>query len=155
MHTCACLRWAAQGTDLADGKCGALVEMRADLLEFVGACGFKTWSNCENPCFCCTCSKTELYEFPANVETSAWNQRDAKEYNAMVQRSLFTRVVRKGTFSRLVALLAFDERFGGIRHSSVFANWVLHCGKFRKQEHICTLAAWLGKGIPFPVSIVP
>ena len=33
------------GAELAGGICGALVEMRADLLEFVGACGFKNWQN--------------------------------------------------------------------------------------------------------------
>eukprot|EP00969_Alexandrium_andersonii_P350293 15432916-Alexandrium_andersonii.AAC.1 len=61
-----------RGFDLADGRCGALCEMRADLLEFVTACGFKTWSHVKCPCFCCTCVRDSLFDFPARVESSKW-----------------------------------------------------------------------------------
>ena len=47
------MQWLRRSTDLAGGKRGALCEMRADLLEYVGACRFKQWSHVEHPCFCC------------------------------------------------------------------------------------------------------
>eukprot|EP00959_Pyramimonas_sp_CCMP1952_P290382 6073741-Pyramimonas_sp.AAC.1 len=42
-------RHNVRGFPLAEGLCGALVEMRADLLEFVSALGFRRWDNVLNP----------------------------------------------------------------------------------------------------------
>jgi hypothetical protein len=107
-------RWAQQGEPLAGGLSGALLEMRADLLEFVGACGFKTWANNSSPCFCCDCSKDDLFKFPANIATSTWVPRDAAMYNRMVQNSLKTRIVGERQFRDLRGELSFDGRHGGI-----------------------------------------
>eukprot|EP00969_Alexandrium_andersonii_P289998 12818260-Alexandrium_andersonii.AAC.1 len=50
-----------RGLELAEGGyCGALCEMRADLLEFVGALGFKAWPNEAHPCFCCNSHRDTL-----------------------------------------------------------------------------------------------
>lgn len=87
--------------------------MRADLLEFTGACGFKTWSNNDTPCFCCDCAKLDLFKFPANIATSTWVPRDANMYNRMVQRSLVTRTVGEQQFRDLRGELAFDGQHGG------------------------------------------
>eukprot|EP00969_Alexandrium_andersonii_P007688 335047-Alexandrium_andersonii.AAC.1 len=87
-----CIRDRQRGFHLADGFCGALVEMRADLLEFVSACGFKSWSNVENPCFCCTASREQLFDFPPTMDTT-WQPRDRQLYQEMVQKCIMKRVV--------------------------------------------------------------
>ena len=81
------------GTQLADGRAGALVEMRADLLEIVQACGFKTWSNVKTPCFCCDCSKANLFKFPPCMEASTWEPKDAEKYNEELQTAMLKTVV--------------------------------------------------------------
>jgi hypothetical protein len=81
--------------EFADGWCGALCEMRADLLEIVGMCGFKTWSNVLNPCFCCFATKDALFNFPASVESSSWMPKNVAEYNALVRQSLVKRIVKR------------------------------------------------------------
>ena len=70
-------RLQLSGTPLAGGHCGALCEMRADLLEIVSACGFKTWQHVENPCFCCTSSKDRLFDFPTSIDGAGeeWSDR--------------------------------------------------------------------------------
>ena len=49
-----------RGFPLAEGLCGALVEMRADLLEFVSALGFRRWDNVLSPCFCCNSFRDDV-----------------------------------------------------------------------------------------------
>ncbi len=105
------LRWAQRGMPIAEGWCGALCEMRADLLEFVSACGFKTWSNLENPCFCCTCKKESLFEFPANLASSTWQKRDAATYNDMVRQSIATTINTVDFLEKLIAELNFEDSF--------------------------------------------
>eukprot|EP00959_Pyramimonas_sp_CCMP1952_P460609 9480178-Pyramimonas_sp.AAC.1 len=40
---------AQRGFNLAGGKCGAVCEFRADLLELGSSLGLKTWPNPEHP----------------------------------------------------------------------------------------------------------
>lgn len=142
------IRWAQQGLELAGGRCGALCEMRADLLEFTGACGFKNWANNENPCFCCTCPKHELYDFPANMESSQWRPRDAVEYNTMVQRCLFTRVVSRVIFGRLKLCLKFDDRYGGATQNVVWGVIFCMWQQSSSEAHIqSTILGWLSHGV--------
>ena len=79
------------GQELADGFCGAFSEMRADLLEFVGALGFRNWSDVRKPCFLCNATKTKLFEFPASVEATTWELATATSYAASVAK-VFVRV---------------------------------------------------------------
>lgn len=72
------------GTELANGVCGALYEMRADLLEFTSACGFKTWANTLRPCFLCTVRRTHLHEYPAAFGDSDWSPVGPAEYTEQV-----------------------------------------------------------------------
>jgi hypothetical protein len=117
------LRFTKRGMFIAQGYCGALCEFRADLLEFVTACGFKTWANVENPCFCCNSKKTELYDFPANIQSSTWQPRDATQYNVMVQNSIYkVRVTSESALERLMLELRFDAAYGGLALVSDFAE---------------------------------
>ena len=79
------------GKPLADGHAGALVEFRADLLEFVTACGFKRWSSNDHPCFLCHCNKENLFRFPASISASSWEDRDVASYHQHVERALMRR----------------------------------------------------------------
>jgi len=103
------------GKSLAGGLVGALVEMRADLLEIVGACGFKQWSNVDHPCFLCESSRAQLYEFPINMRAHQWVLRDASSYNHSVQQALMKREITTPAMLRTLAdLLWFGPRSGGM-----------------------------------------
>eukprot|EP00959_Pyramimonas_sp_CCMP1952_P083276 1740596-Pyramimonas_sp.AAC.1 len=77
--------WRAnmRGFPLADGLCAVLVEMRADLLEFVSSLGFRRWDNVLNPCMCCNTPKDDMFNFPLSVDTSTWEEKDAHAYENM------------------------------------------------------------------------
>eukprot|EP00969_Alexandrium_andersonii_P318977 14091336-Alexandrium_andersonii.AAC.1 len=88
--------------------------MRADLLEFVTACGFKQWSNVTNPCFCCNSRRDDLYNFPASIATASWQQKDAKDYDKRVRANMLERRVNNsGTLLRLKDALRANEELGG------------------------------------------
>eukprot|EP00969_Alexandrium_andersonii_P003985 173063-Alexandrium_andersonii.AAC.1 len=70
-----------RGLPIAEGFCGALVEMRADLLEFVGALGFKNWQHAERPCWCCHATQEGLHNYPDSFDDPWWGRRDAAAYN--------------------------------------------------------------------------
>ena len=108
------IRFDLRGFDLGDGYCGALCESRMDLEECCNAMGFHRWSSVERPCFCCDCSQTDLYNFPANVETSHWKRRDAKAYNEDIRRALMVREVTcADTLRLLLGALVMDGRTQG------------------------------------------
>ena len=113
-------RHARRGQPLAGGYCGAMVEMRADLLEFVGACGFKTWADTSDPCFCCTAEKDDMFNFPPSIAASTWQDRDAATYDEQVQEALVHRRLeagQDGVLARLIEHMHFDTRpkgFGGL-----------------------------------------
>ena len=133
-------RHARRGHQLAGGYSGALVEMRADLLEFVGACGFKTWADNDNPCFCCTAKKDELFDFPASIAASAWRDRDAAGYNEQVLQALVHRRLEAGdggVLARLLDALHFDTRpkgFGGLVIKADFPELALTKGMRLLEE---------------------
>eukprot|EP00959_Pyramimonas_sp_CCMP1952_P388619 8143025-Pyramimonas_sp.AAC.1 len=79
------IRAARRGFPLASGMCGALVEMRADLLEFQQSLGFRRWDNLRAPCFCCNCSRDELFSYPLTLDACEWVDKDTAMYDAMVQ----------------------------------------------------------------------
>ncbi len=119
---------------LADGCCGGLAEYRADLLEFIQAFGFRTWSNIENPCFICGCSKTTMFQFPDRVEDCVWALRDSSAYNLMVMRSTKkVRITNRAVFKRLQANMEFDPGIGGLGLITDFAELGLARG-FRLIE---------------------
>ena len=136
------IREARRGTELAAGYCGALCEMRADLLEFCDACGFQRWSTLDMPCFCCFTPKAGLYDFPVVVaadHSDAWGsvRRDSKSYDEQVQASVFRIIVHnKEELDSLNAKLKFDfldKGYGGkcleIAHRGVPAGArLMHLG---------------------------
>ena len=107
-------RHAQCGRWLAEGKCGALVEMRADLLEYVSALGFRQWQDCMRPCFLCDSSRADLFNFPPSITMPApWRSHDPASYdNAVQQAVLKRRVTTPVLLQRLVGLLRFDLRKG-------------------------------------------
>ena len=107
-------RAALQGP-LAGGFAGALVEMRADLLEFTTALGFKTWANNDKPCFCCSVDKASLYEFPATYRNTRFEPLTAEAFAALVARSLTTVTFDKPSFLQLQRWLSFDTGSPGLR----------------------------------------
>ena len=99
---------------MAAGLCGAPVEMRADLLEFVGACGFKTWQNSANPCFCCMAPHDDLWNFPPSFAANAWPDRDRAAYSEQVRRATQKRVVStEEQMAELLRRLTLDGRANG------------------------------------------
>ena len=109
-------RAAKAGQDLADGHCGALVEMRADLEEYCASMGFKRWSVKQNPCWCCTTKLAEFYDFPAFVEGSPWNlhARTAGTYAAEIANCLVQiEVAADDDMAEISAKLRFDRRKDG------------------------------------------
>ena len=107
-------RAALQGP-LAGGFAGALVEMRADLLEFTTALGFKTWANNDKPCFCCSVDKASLYEFPATYRNTRFEPLTAEAFAALVARSLTTVTFDEPSFLQLQRWLSFDTGSPGLR----------------------------------------
>ncbi len=104
---------------LAGGCVGGLTEYRADLLEFVSAFGFKSWSNCLNPCFMCGASRDALFEFPDCVDNCVWPLRDATAYNIMVQRSIKrVRIPNGGALRRPQSKMEWNPDLGGLVLSS-------------------------------------
>ena len=101
-----------RGQCLAGGRCGALVEMRADLLEYVSALGFKQWQDCDHPCFLCDCSKANLWSFPPSMMVDPpWTNRDEAAYNEAVQDAVLKRlIVSPAMLRQLCSLLWFDAR---------------------------------------------
>ena len=107
-------RIALAGQPLADGYHGALVEMRADILEFVQAVGYKQWSNVLNPCFACGSSRADLYKFPKTMCKSIWCPRDKEAYRTMVAASTTIRhIPDRRTLKILLRCMDFDEKLGG------------------------------------------
>ena len=109
------VRAARRGFPLAGGYRGALCEMRADLLEFVTAGGFKNWSNLRNPCFCCGTSRDDLFKFPKTMRESIWQPRDKHAYQMMITNSIVKRrIADKRALKLLLRNLRFDEEAGGL-----------------------------------------
>ncbi len=81
-------RFNMRGFELAGGYVGGLIEYTADILEFVGALGFKRWSDNVNPCFICGCPKHALFDFPKTFDAYAWTDRDPGAYQTMCMRSI-------------------------------------------------------------------
>ena len=66
---------------LADGFAGALTEMRADLLEFVGSLGFtESWSDTTTPCFLCDATIDNIFDMPPSVANCRWSLHDEQAY---------------------------------------------------------------------------
>ena len=109
------IRWAKHGEPLAGGRTAALCEMRADLLEFVDACGFRRWDSVENPCFCCTCRRDDCFDFPMSVEACTWEPRSSNVYRKMVHDSVVEReVVTMEQLRELCSIMSFDTPHGGL-----------------------------------------
>ena len=110
-------RFPLRGTPLAQGRVGALVEMRADLLEIVTACGFKTWQNVDNPCFACMTNRDALFNFPASMDTAddSWQDRTAASHQAEILASIRKRTVNtKEDMVKLRKAMSCDGGFGGL-----------------------------------------
>ena len=104
-------RAAQRGEQIAYGYCGALIDMIADLEEFANSCGFKRSTTVDHPCVCCKSSRDQLYEFPANIESSVWQRVDAAGYDAEVRRHVLKRwVTTTAELEALVGALGFDGR---------------------------------------------
>ena len=113
-------RYILQGTHLADGKCGAMCEFRADLLEIIGAMGFaQPWSPGINrhPCFLCECEPGDLHEYPLRIEDGddVFPPRDAAAYQRLLQQSVQEReIVDQDLLDKVISLLHFDSRKQGV-----------------------------------------
>ena len=111
-------RAGVAGSFLADGFCGALVEMRADLLEIIGALGFSTpWvKNAANPCFMCDCGGEQLFDFPLHFdfdEDSPVQLRGLPEYSKLVAQAVLIRTIEsQEVLDKIRELLHFDGRKG-------------------------------------------
>ena len=109
-------RYQLAGTFLADGRCGAMVEMRADLLEIVSALGFAipwTPGTVPHPCFLCDCAQKELFNFPLTIEAGddLFVLRDTAEYNARVKEAVLVRNIETPELlEKVVSALHFDAR---------------------------------------------
>ena len=80
-------RAGVAGQPLAGGYCGVLTEFRADLLEFVSACGFKNWKSNQRPCFLCMATREDWFNFPPSVAACRWELVDDAAYAAQVFRN--------------------------------------------------------------------
>lgn len=108
-------RAAKRGLPLAGQFRGALVEFRADLLEFVGAAGFKQWSNNTNPCWCCGSPKSHLYKFPTSMANCIWAPRDSAAYDCMVRNSTKrVHITDKRVLKLLLRQLELNDDAGGL-----------------------------------------
>ena len=109
--------WRADigGTFLAEGRCGAVVEMRADLLEIIGALGFtQSWSDTSHPCFLCETPLANLYDFPVDMAHHDWPLRDLKKYNELAKSAVLIREVKTDeVLHELANKLQFDRRKTG------------------------------------------
>ena len=102
------------GQPLAEGLKGALVEMRADLLEFVTACGFVNWRDIDRPCFLCNAPKSDMFNFPPSMDACHWVMMDKKAYQETVEELIVRR--RIDTPESLQDLLKhchFSSKYGG------------------------------------------
>ena len=109
-------RAAKAGLPLADGYVGALIEMRADLEEYCAAMGFKRWSVKQTPCWCCTATVRQMYNFPAHIEGSPWHAaaRTSETYAADLAGAMYeVEVASDGELSEILAKLKFDQRKEG------------------------------------------
>ena len=89
--------------------------MRADLLEFVSACGFKTWANNDNPCFCCDVAKDQMHEFPPAMRLSKWTPRAAATYDEQVRQSLkHVHIEDDDVLQEVLSCLQWDAKHGGL-----------------------------------------
>ena len=104
---------ASMNGDLAEGLRGALCQARADLLEYVTALGFKNWSNKLRPCFCCTATKEEMFDFPEYYADNVWSPIDAETYNRTVKSCLKRIRVNEKQLNLLKEKLQFDHRKTG------------------------------------------
>ena len=100
------------GTFIADGMCGAVVEMRADLLEIIGALGFtQSWSTKSSPCFLCDVEHEHLYDFPVDMCHHDWPLRDMKAYDRKARSAVIVReVATNEVLMELAVLLQYDAR---------------------------------------------
>ena len=62
--------------------------MRADLLEYVCALGFRSFSDGIRPCLKCGTTPEDMYNFPATVETASWSMVVQEAYQAQVEASI-------------------------------------------------------------------
>eukprot|EP00959_Pyramimonas_sp_CCMP1952_P206312 4315026-Pyramimonas_sp.AAC.1 len=107
-------RAVLRGFPLAGGWRAALCEIRADLLEVTGAYGFKTWQNPRNPCFACTVSKANLFNYTRTMAEIEWAPRDKHQYQTMLDNSLRkVQVPDPAALRRLIACLKMDPGAGG------------------------------------------
>ena len=91
--------------------------MRADLLEIVSACGFKTWQHVNNPCFCCTSDRDSLFEFPASIDGvgEIWGDRTQEDYEAAILDCMVSRQVdSQEDLDRLLEHMSFGGGHGGL-----------------------------------------
>ena len=88
--------------------------MRADLLEYVSALGFRQWQDCMRPCFLCDSPRADVFRSPPSITMPApWRSHDPAAYdNAVQQAVLKRRVTTPVLLQRLVGLLRFDLRRG-------------------------------------------
>lgn len=118
------VRFNQRGFPLAEGFVGGLAEYRADLLEFVGALGFKRWQDNVNPCMLCGCAKHQLWDFPKTIGEYNWPDRDPDAYTTMCLRSIHKITVRtRAELKHLMGCMDFDWEFWGY---SLFKD----CAKF-------------------------
>ena len=97
---------------LAEGLAGALVEMRADLLEFTGALGFKNWDDKLHPCFVCAATLADMYNWPTSIETLVWALKDMAKYMAEVQAATVAIRVDAAQLALLKTKLTTDHPRG-------------------------------------------
>ena len=108
------LRAARRGFELADGLCGALCEMRADLLEFVTSLGFRRWDNVAAPCFGCNCTRAQLFAFPLSLSACPWQPKTSAMYEDIARNSIKkVTVTSRDQLLRLLACMRHDFDIGG------------------------------------------
>ena len=115
--------------EIADGKVGGLVEYRGDLLEMTSAFGFTNWSNVLNPCFLCGANRGNMFDYPSDVASCIWPERDAAAYDIMIERSLKkVRVISGAQWKKLIRVMEFDEKMAGYGLFDDFADLGLEKG---------------------------
>jgi hypothetical protein len=130
------------------GKYGALVEYRADLLEYVSCFGFTNWTHVQHPCFCCNASRADMFNFARTLALCPWRPRQRSDFNDDLGACVTKRYVQsRAQLRRLLRCMELSRKYGGFALVRPFpelhlpVGWIVIC-----DENLLDWHALVGTG---------